>query len=1504
MNYQYKVIVSNKNIYREFLITSDMDSVKLGTAHGCEFRLNQSDYFDVIELEFQKREETWELLCGNTVYLSRGDMRKLLYTDLAHGDDILVHYAGTGEFVFEVRFMIDFEAVVPHFNWKVSLNHEKEYLIGTDNTCDIVICSTYSQDSRIELERRTNGWYLIEKKSSIGVYHNGRRILTQEKLSDYDFFSIEEFTFFYLNEEIYFDKKGIESSKNAKEVETQTSGFAYPLFNRSTRLKCHISEESIDILVPPAVPNKSEENLVMTLLPALIMLVLTVVVRGFMANTSNSSFIIFSVCSMSLGIFTSIATFFKTRSKYKKDCAERLEQYTSYIDSKKEEISRKRQEELENLKGIYHDIDYDISVVDNFSSELFDRVKQDEDFLKVFAGVGNVYSKQQVDYKEKEAFEVSDELVEIPMQIVKMFEYIENAPVTMDFKTSNAIGIIGDKLDNYSYIKNIIIDIIVRQYYGEVNIVLLLEDNYEKYDWARYIPHLYNIQKTRNLVYDNESKNAIFEFLYKELSIRKESKDNSQKEYLIILVVNERGLKNHPLSQFIECATSLNVTFVFFEQAHENLPICCDEIVELMDRDTGLIYKAKDRNQKTKFSYQEISDETMLRICQKLAPVYCEEISLENALTKNISLYELLHIYSSEDIDLEEQWKTSQIYNSMAAPLGVNSKDEVIYLNLHEKAHGPHGLVAGTTGSGKSEILQTFILTASTMFHPYEISFVIIDFKGGGMVNQFKELPHLIGAITNIDGREIERSLKSIKAELLKRQTLFADANVNHIDKYIKLFKEGKVQTALPHLIIIVDEFAELKAEQPEFMKELISAARIGRSLGVHLILATQKPAGQVNEQIWSNSKFKLCLKVQNKEDSNEVLKSPLAAEIKEPGRAYLQVGNNEIFELFQSAYSGAPEKREDGMQKEFVISSVEYGGKRKTVFAQKKNESGKNNRTQLEAVVTYIHDYCERNNIERLPSICVPPLTECVVSTQSSQDYSIRSIPIGIYDDPDSQYQGEARFNFCDENTMIIGSSATGKTNLLQTIIRQVANKFSPKDANIYILDFGAMYLKNYEQLHHVGGVVTISDEEKLRNLFKLLLEEIQIRKAKFLEMGISSFSAYREAGYTEFPQIFLMIDNFTAFKEVYAESQEDNFLYITREGLTCGISVIVANPQTSGLGYKYLSNFACRIAFHCNDSGEYSTLFERCRLKPKEVPGRVLCKLNKDLFEMQTYLAFEGEKEIERSRAIKEFVEEMNAKYDLAQARRIPEIPDVLTYEFIEENYHFKKSSRIYPMALDYATVDLVTINFKLINELCIVGNDPDIRLKTLYSLFHVMEHCLDFAPIKTYIIDNVERPLQKRFNKTYVEDYTIEVERIAEILELIETEFAQRYDALLNNGMDAVERLPLYLVVINNRDVIDYICANKNILEIYNKILKQYKSLGICFLYTDIEDAPIAYGASEIMKRFKESKKALLTTKNLKEVKCCDIPASVIRSVKELKMGDVYFLNGSNVQRIKLL
>lgn len=188
--------------------------------------------------------------------------------------------------------------------------------------------------------------------------------------------------------------------------------------------------------------------------------------------------------------------------------------------------------------------------------------------------------------------------------------------------------------------------------------------------------------------------------------------------------------------------------------------------------------------------------------------------------------------------------------------MGVDTLGDTFMLDLHEKFHGPHGLVAGMTGSGKSEFIITYILSLAINYNPQEVQFVMIDYKGGGMAKSFENLPHTVGIITNLDGAAIKRSLVSIESELKRRQAIFAAAskkvNISNIDiyKYQKLYREGKVDEPLSHLFIISDEFAELKTQQPEFMTQLISAARIGRSLGVHLILATQKPSGVVDDQI------------------------------------------------------------------------------------------------------------------------------------------------------------------------------------------------------------------------------------------------------------------------------------------------------------------------------------------------------------------------------------------------------------------------------------------------------------------------------------------------------------------------------------------------------------------------------------------------------------------------------------------------------------------------------
>lgn len=1524
MQNKFKLIILNKRIYKEVDLPEDAQDIKIGTGKDCDVRFSKELFFTEFEILLTRNDSGWYITCDDNTYITSDGVMKLFSKDLHHGDEIILKYQKLNNDVFKINFMYDFDIEQKEYNKIIDISSSNQVTIGGSNKGDIQLLDELIENDFITLVKENGQFTIYDNNTRYGVYVNGNLIKNSKKLYDCDFFSIVGYSFYYRGQKLYIakDSKIIINNLMYSIYEEQKYKMIYPKFNRNTRIQYIIPEEEIEIQQPVPKPKEPKKNIVLTLIPVIISLALTVVLRGILGN--GGMFVIYSVTVMAVGAVMTVVNYILDKKQYRKDIAERERMYLEYIDKKENEIKAIRDNEIRIRGLIYPSVEESIKEAMEFGKRLFEKSIEDKDFLHVRLGIGTQDAVYKITFNKQEFVDPDDNLITLPEETEEKYHKVDNVPIVSKFSEDNAVGIVGEKGLLFSMLKQMTLDVAIGHFYKEVKIYYVVDEkDVDKIAWTRWLPHVVNDNNgIRNIMCDDESKGVHLEYLYSILSKRDgEHPEGSPPPekfdvYYVIYVIDPLGLGKHPISKYIERAKDLGFTFVFFNEYEELLPKGCTEIIRLNSgKNDGEILLSADGDKIDGFTYKLLSDNDAKNVALKLSSVYIDEVSLESQLTKNITLFELLNILSIDDLDIDERWKNSQVYKTMAAPLGVKTKNEIVYLDLSDKAnaHGPHGLVAGTTGSGKSEIIQTYVLAMASLFHPYDVGFVIIDFKGGGMANQFKDLPHLMGTITNIDGREIDRSLLSIKAEIMRRQALFSESDVNHINEYIKLFKAGKVKTPLPHLIMIVDEFAELKSEYPDFMKEIISAARIGRTLGVHLILATQKPAGVVDNQIWSNSKFKLCLKVQTREDSNEVIKTPLAAEIVEPGRAYFQVGNNEIFELFQSAYSGAkvlPAGQID--VKKYDINVMNIWGKRKQVFTTKKKSSDDEMKNQLQVLVEYVHDYCVRNQIEQLPGICMPPLKETVYidEVESAPKNLVEgvSVNVGIYDDPERQIQGSYSINLSESNTFIIGSAQTGKTTMLQTIIYSLINNFTPKEVNIYIIDCGNMSLKVFEKSNFVGGVVLPAEEERVLNLFKLMRNIIAKRKEIFSEKGLGTYKAYVEAGYLDLPQIILVIDNVAAFREYYA-SFDDWLLSFSREGQSVGMNMLVTATQTNALGYKVLANFGNRLAFTCNDKAQYTNLFDRCRTEPREVPGRALCVMEKRVIEFHTALCTKGTKEIERVNNLRTFIQTKNDEYKSLKAMPIPEVPEIIRRsELIENNPSLYETSYSIPVGIEYSDVEYVNIDLTSIGMFGITGKEKSGKTNFVINILDTIKNNIFNNITDAYIFDSMDMQFDSVKDYPFVKEYMTDTSMIETVVDEIYDELEARQDIVNGNrGVPINEALsdkPLILLVIENRKFFEEMHAKKPLYTKFLAIMKQYKKLKIAIIFSNVENGAVAFSGPDIIKQIKENKK-MFAFDDISNIKVAEVSVKQAKeNSKPLKLGDAFMCFGAEVVRIKTI
>ena len=1061
----------------------------------------------------------------------------------------------------------------------------------------------------------------------------------------------------------------------------------FPRYKRSPRLIKRIPSETVEIKKPPSASKMPAQSLVQLIATPLVTMGVTV---GISIMLGRGLFILMSVAATLMALVTSIIKYLNDKKDHQATEEKRQEIYEQYLIETRKKINLLREKEIDALKYNNPAINAIESMINSYSSRIYERNIRDDDFLTISLGTGKEKISTKIKAVENELELKTDDLDNDAKIIKSLFETIPEKPVTVDLKRGH-LGLVGEKNIIHEQLKILVSQIAFFHSYHDVQIINIFNEKYnDDFLWMNFLPHLrISAINTYGSINNEKMKEQLLGSIYQILKDRKLRLDENKKEqrflphYLIILD-EPKLLADHPIMEYLDGdGTNMGFSIISTTYLKANLPENISTILMLDHSEQGTLLLSGNVMVDKKLKLSRIGDVNLEWMARNLS-VLIHEVGIVSNIPDSISFFEMYKIEHPHELNSPARWKKNESHKSLSVPLGVRAPEDYVSLNLHERAHGPHGLVAGTTGSGKSEIVQSYLLSLAVNYHPYEVGYLIIDFKGGGMAGLFDDLPHMLGTITNLDGSESNRAMASIKAELERRQRVFSRNNVNHINSYNKLFKSGEVSEPIPHLFIVSDEFAQLKQEQPEFLTELVSAARIGRSLGIHLILATQKPTGVVNEQILSNTRFKLALKVADEADSREMLKTPDAAFITQPGRAYLQVGANEIYEVFQSAWSGATynvqgAQTESTDNRVYLLNDLGQG----EVLNEDLSDTGDSNKikaTELDVVVKYLKETFINENVPSVRKPWLPPLAtriispntiplknvEDIESKESEQSMLDLSFALGMADIPEQQSQSEYILDLLKEgNIAFFAASGFGKSFALMTIILSLAIKNSVDDLNFYILDFGNSALISLNALPHTSDYITFSDRERLDKFIRIIEKEINDRKELFAAEMVQNFYVYNQSASIneqedkKLKAIIVAVDNYDVVKEA-GDTLDDALMRLARDGASLGIYMIVTASKLSGIRQNTINNYKIKLAGFLFDAGDAAGIVGRSKYQIPEIKGRAFVKLTDGISIMQIYSMVPFKNDVDYNVAVKKLLDAIKRMYPTKKAIRIPILPN----------------------------------------------------------------------------------------------------------------------------------------------------------------------------------------------------------------------------------------------------
>ncbi|WP_210577671.1 FtsK/SpoIIIE domain-containing protein [Streptomyces sp. GESEQ-4] len=831
---------------------------------------------------------------------------------------------------------------------------------------------------------------------------------------------------------------------------------------------------------------------------------------------------------------------------------------------------------------------------------LWERRPGAPDFLKAVVGYADLpWAPPQETESSGPAPEVAE--------ILRARSTLPQVPVVVGVSAGEAVGLEGNRRACLAVARSLLCQAVVGSGPADVTVAVFTDpDRLADWDWTKWLPHGADAQSgtTRLVAVGPEQSEALARSLLTAAPPRTE---DGHGPVLVVVVDGATLLEGRPCplrdllaDASVRCAGLVLTT---------RLPALCTSVVTAPAEGAGQVRDVASDEVVRNVLLSGMPLAEALATARALARFEDPELRIEGAgLPDRISLLPLLDLPKVNGAAVGDRWRQRAPELRVGAVLGVTERD-LFTVDLDDD--GPHALIAGTTGSGKSELLRTLIASMAVATDPEHLTFALVDYKGGGALDECTELPHTVGLVTDLDEQLSERALRCLDAELRHRERLLREVSLSHIRDYQRLRDTGRQDLEpMPRLAVVIDEFATLVKALPDFVDSLVSIAQRGRTLGVHLIMATQRPAGSVNDAIKNNVKLRIALRLESTGDSQDVIDNPAAAGIgtRQWGRAYYRLSAREVLPVQTALSTGVTPEAE-------VTAPVTAAPYLLGLRFDDSATTAENGETDLRRLVTAAREAATLAGFDAPRRPWPDPLpavvhrTELPAVAERGLHTEIEGLPAwALADDPDRQRQYAVGWDPAAGNILIYGAGGSGTSSALAALALTLADATPPDRLHLFALDLGAGDLAPLAELPHTGAHIGSAERERQTRLIKLLRRELDARKAQ---------------GPSEFSDWLVLLDNLGALlsdfdKDVAGMNLIDELARVYADGPAVGIRFAVSADRSGAVPSPWSALTQTKLLLRLADPGEYGYFDVPRGSVPTYVPGRALVAANRQVIQI----------------------------------------------------------------------------------------------------------------------------------------------------------------------------------------------------------------------------------------------------------------------------------------------